>query len=186
MTHFFLQKLLQNSSFPGTTNSFIQPELLLRHQNSSGELFSLLGKSTQENNYIYISISLSIDRQLQIHVCSHAQSFSHVRLFGTPWIVAHQAPLSMGFSRQEYWSVLPFLSPLFCIGVQLINNVVMFQVKSKNTQPYILLLLSHYCRVQLCATPQMAAHQAPLSLGFSRQECWSGLPFPSPMHESEK
>ena len=32
----------------------------------------------------------------------------------------------------------------------------------------------------------MAAHQAPPSLGFSRQECWSGLPFPSPMHESEK
>ena len=32
----------------------------------------------------------------------------------------------------------------------------------------------------------MAAHQAPPSLGFSRQEHWSGLPFPSPMHESEK
>ena len=32
----------------------------------------------------------------------------------------------------------------------------------------------------------MAAHQAPLSLGFSRQEHWSGLPFPSPVHESEK
>ena len=32
----------------------------------------------------------------------------------------------------------------------------------------------------------MAAHQAPLSLGFSRQEHWSGLPFPSPMHEREK
>ena len=33
---------------------------------------------------------------------------SHVQLFGTLWIVAHQAPLSMGFSRQEYWSGLPF------------------------------------------------------------------------------
>ena len=32
---------------------------------------------------------------------------SHVRLFATPWTVAHQAPLSMGFSRQEYWSGLP-------------------------------------------------------------------------------
>ena len=41
-------------------------------------------------------------------------------------------------------------------------------------------------RVRLCATPQMAAHQAPPSLGFSRQEHWRGLPFPSPMHESEK
>ena len=49
----------------------------------------------------------------------------------------------------------------------------------------LLLLLSRFSRVRLCATPQTAAHQAPLSLGFSRQEHWSGLPFPSPMHESE-
>ena len=39
----------------------------------------------------------------------------------------------------------------------------------------LLLLLSHVSRVQLCVTPQMAAHQAPLSLGFSRQEHWSGV-----------
>ena len=50
----------------------------------------------------------------------------------------------------------------------------------------MLLLLSRFSRVRLCVTPQMAAHQAPPSLGFFRQEHWSGLPFPSPMHESEK
>ena len=49
-----------------------------------------------------------------------------------------------------------------------------------------MVLLSHFSRVRLCATPKTAAHQAPLSLGFSRQEQWNGLPFPSPMHESEK
>ena len=49
-----------------------------------------------------------------------------------------------------------------------------------------LLLLSHFSHVWLCATPETAAYQAPLSLGFSRQEHWSGLPFPSPVHESEK
>ena len=49
----------------------------------------------------------------------------------------------------------------------------------------LLLLLSCLSRVQLCVTPQTAAHQAPPSLGFSRQEHWSGLSFPSPMHESE-
>ena len=38
---------------------------------------------------------------------------SVVQLFATPWIVAHQAPLSMEFSRQEYWSGLPFPSPLY-------------------------------------------------------------------------
>ena len=50
----------------------------------------------------------------------------------------------------------------------------------------LLLLLSHFSHVRLCATPEKAAHKAPPSLGFSRQEHWSGLPFPSPMHESEK
>ena len=50
----------------------------------------------------------------------------------------------------------------------------------------LLLLLSRFSRVRLCTTPQTAAHQAPPSLGFSRQDHWSGLPFPSPMHESEK
>ena len=48
------------------------------------------------------------------------------------------------------------------------------------------LLLSCFSRVQLCTTPETVAHQAPPSLRFSRQEHWSGLPFPSPMHESEK
>ena len=47
----------------------------------------------------------------------------------------------------------------------------------------LVLLLSHLSHVQLCVTPSMAAHQAPPSLGFSRQEHWSGLPFPSPMQE---
>ena len=43
------------------------------------------------------------------------------------------------------------------------------------------LLLSRFSRVRLCATPQTAAHQASPSLGFSRQEHWSGLPFLSPI-----
>ena len=50
----------------------------------------------------------------------------------------------------------------------------------------LLLLLSRFSHVQLCSTPETAAHQASPSLGFSRQEHWSRLPFPSPMHESEK
>ena len=41
------------------------------------------------------------------------------------------------------------------------------------------------CRARLLATPWTAAFQAPPTLGFSRQEYWSGVPFPSPMHESE-
>ena len=63
-----------------------------------------------------------IERQIpdvQIHyfflcffcLCVCAHSLSHVWLFVTPWAVAYQAPLSMEFSRQEYWGELPFPSP---------------------------------------------------------------------------
>ena len=42
---------------------------------------------------------------------SEVKSLGRVQLFATPWTVAYQAPLSMGFSRPEYWSGLPFPSP---------------------------------------------------------------------------
>ena len=45
----------------------------------------------------------------------------------------------------------------------------------------LMLLLSHFSCVRLCVPPQTAAHWAPPSLGFSRQEYWSGLPLPSPV-----
>ena len=73
-------------------------------------------------------------------------------------MAAHQAPLSLGVSRQEYWSGLPGPSPMHSC------------------------MLSHFSCVQLCTTLWIAAHQAPLSTGFSRQEYWSGLPFPSPIN----
>ena len=49
-----------------------------------------------------------MDRGTLLLLLSH---FGHIQLFATPWIVAHQAPLSKGFPRQEYWSGLPFPSP---------------------------------------------------------------------------
>ena len=55
--------------------------------------------------------------------------FSSVGLFATRWIVAPQPPLSMGFSRQEYWSGLPGSPPEWPI-----NNIVKFQVDSKGTR----------------------------------------------------
>ena len=48
---------------------------------------------------------------ISILVKVKVKSLSHVRLFATPWVVTYQAPWSMGFSRQEYWSGLPFPSP---------------------------------------------------------------------------
>ena len=70
-----------------------------------------------------------------------------------------------------------------------IANICWIIKKSKRISEkhlLLLLLLSRFSRVRLCVTPKTAAPQAPPSLGFSRQEHWSGLPFPSPMHESEK
>ena len=46
-----------------------------------------------------------------LNMVSEVKPLSRVRLFATPWTVAYQAPLSMGFSRQEYWSGLSFSSP---------------------------------------------------------------------------
>ena len=83
--------------------------------------------------------------------------FSHVRLCATPQTAAHQAPPSLGFSRREYWSGLPFSSP-------------MHTVKSESEV------------AQLCltsTTPWTAAFQALPFMGFSRQEYWSGVSLPS-------
>ena len=52
----------------------------------------------------------SLKKTDSTHECIHS-CFSRVQLFATPWTVALQVPLSMGFSRQEYWSGLPFPSP---------------------------------------------------------------------------
>ena len=51
----------------------------------------------------------SFDSEISINV--KVKSLSRVRLFATPWTIAYQAPQSMGFSRQECWSGLPFPSP---------------------------------------------------------------------------
>ena len=78
--------------------------------------------------------------------------FSHVQLFETPWTVAHQSPLSMGFSRQEYWSRLPCpppgnlpdpgiepASPFSCIGrreAPACPSLRIFPPKTEITLPY--------------------------------------------------
>ena len=52
----------------------------------------------------------TLDSDYNLHHVS-AQSFTHVKLFVAPCAIAHQVPLSMGFSRQVYWSRLPFSAP---------------------------------------------------------------------------
>jgi len=60
---------------------------------------------------IFICIFICMSKQPGILCVLCAQALSHVRLFVSLWTVAHQAPLSMGFSRQEYWSGLPCPPP---------------------------------------------------------------------------
>ena len=61
----------------------------------------------QERTMEWVDISFSNAWKWKVKV----KSLSHVRLLGTPWTVAYQAPPSMGFSRQEYWSGVPLPSP---------------------------------------------------------------------------
>ena len=61
------------------------------------------------NLYAVKKQQLEQDMEQQLLLLSH---FSHVQVFKTPWTVAYQAPLSMGFSWQEYWDGFPFPSPM--------------------------------------------------------------------------
>ena len=115
------------------------------------------------------------------------------QILATPRTAACQDPLSMGFPRQESWSELPFpsLGDLLNPGMKLMpsalaNGFFTTELPGSLLLGLLLLLLSRFSCVGPCATPKTAAHQAPPSLGFSRQEHWCGLPFPSPMQESEK
>ena len=79
-------------------------------------------------------------------------------------MAAHQAPPSLGFSRQEHWSGLPFPSPMH------------------ESDKWKWRALSH---VRLLATPWTAAYQALLSMEFARQEYWSGVPLPHWTHSNK-
>ena len=60
------------------------------------------------------------------------KSLSRVRLLAAPWTIAYQAPLSVGFSRQEYWSGMPLPSPYKCINLyKCINYIIIGQYTYK-------------------------------------------------------
>ena len=56
-----------------------------------------------KNKVLLYSTGNYIEKNVYVHIYVKVKLLSRVRLFATPWTVAHQAPPSMGFSRQEYW-----------------------------------------------------------------------------------
>ena len=115
--------------------------------------------------------------------------FSHTQLFSTLYVITHHGPLSMEFSRWEYWSELPFSPPgdppdpgikpaslgspalagrFFTVWTTTEALVCMDKSVSE--------MKSISC-VWVFATPWTVAYHAPLSMGFSRQEYWSGVNF---------
>ena len=83
------------------------------------------------------------------------------------------------FPTRAWDSGLPPRSPGYPLSFQRweMQNVPQFlQLSAADMALLLLLLLSRFSRVRLCATPWTVAHQAPPSMGFSRQEYWSGVP----------
>ena len=128
----------------------------------------------------------------------HAKSLQSCLPLCSPTDFDHQAPLSMGFPRQEYWSGVPFLSPgdlpdpetelTSLTGPEL--AVGFFTTRVTYGKPHTRLYLYYdklwywacvlIC-VQLFVTPWTITHQSPLSAhGISQSRIWSCLPFPSP------
>ena len=88
--------------------------------------------------------------------------------FATPWTVARQAPLSMGFPRQEYWSGLPFPSPgdLPDQGIEPMSSAL--QVDSLLSEPWVCCCVQLLSPVRLFVIPRTAARRASSSFTISR------------------
>ena len=108
----------------------------------------------------------------------------------SPFYLSNLPCLSKGQAAQSPIVMLLHVSNKHhCKFYLLMSTVIKLKRHGTNHQKTwvwtLLLLLCRFSHVQPCEIPQTAAHRAPLSLGFFKQEHWSGLPFPSPVHESE-
>ena len=119
--------------------------------------------------------------------------FGRVRfliLWFNNWLTLFFPPLGITHEicgKEMYYIIfIVIFLKLFCKALVPCRTMKFHMIIACTLLLLLLLLLSRFSHVQPCATREMAAQQAPWSLGFSRQEHWSGLPFPSPMHESEK
>ena len=160
-----------------------------------GKLFNLSVLS-----FLNYKIDINCTTSQDINETVRAKLLQLCPTLWTPLTVALQAPLSMGFFRQEYQSGLPFPPPgnLPNLGIEPVSPVFpALQADSSPAQPpgkpklknlmlqnpgitVVLCCAQSLSCVRLFVTPQTVACQAPLSMGFSRQEYWSeeSSPFP--------
>ena len=113
---------------------------------------------------------------------------SRVRLFAVPWTVAYQAPLSMEFSRQAYWSGLSFPSPGDLPDPGIEPRSPALQADALPSEPPAAAAAAAAKSLQSCSTlcdPIDGSPPGSAIPGIFQQEHWSGLPFPSPMRECE-
>ena len=135
---------------------------------------------------------------LKLHTACVLSHISRVWLFVTLWTLVRQALLSIEFSRKEYWSGLPCPPPgdiphsgiepasFICpaLAGRFFTTSETWEAQNIHTAAAAAAASLQSCPT-LCDSIDGSLPGFP-SLGFSRQEHWSGLPFPSPMHESEK
>ena len=144
--------------------------------------------SVKHGPFSYLKWQCSTKLHLCLWLFCQSPSGSVVKNLPTVWelqetwvlFLGREDPLEEGTATHS--SILAWRIPwtedpgrLLSIGLQRIEH-------EWSNLPLLLLLLSCFSHVRLCATPEMAAHHASLSLGFSQQEHRSGLPFPSPRY----
>ena len=139
--------------------------------------------------------------------CVKVKLLSRFWLLATPWTAAYQAPPFMGFSTQEYWSAVPLPSPIQAAAAaakSLQSRPTLCDpidgsppgspipgILQARTLEWVAISFSNawewkvnvkvLSRVWLFVTLWTVANQAPLSMRFSRQEYWNGVPLPSPL-----
>ena len=122
-------------------------------------------------------MKLMRSRFLQLHLLRFSFSSDPIRLFRFFWL---------RFSTTDGHQGAPYPQIKFLLSYVTISLNELRHQGGRDSEletlkkPGAAAAANSVSRVRLCATPQTAAHQAPLSPGFSRQEYWSGLPFPSP------
>ena len=137
------------------------------------------------SSLLSLNVAQSIQRNSLLLLVSH---YVVSDSFMTLQTIACQAPRSIEFSRYEYWSGLPFLYPRHLPDPRIEPTSSTLQTDSSSLShegnpivyPTMVLKYQQLSPLTLFAIPRTIGHQAPLCMGFSRQEYWSRQLFSSP------